>query len=180
MPDNNEMISQTQRWVSSVVVGTNFCPFASKEVKNKTIRYAVAEAGSLQDNLDALLASFLNLDAHKEIETIILLYPYGYSNFYDYLNLIDEAEEILIDNDYEGIYQIASFHPEYLFAGSEEKDPANFTNRSIYPMIHILRESSMELALQKHPDPEGIPERNIQYARNKGYAYMKLLREQCL
>jgi hypothetical protein len=180
LPSNETMIQQTQRWVLDVVIGANFCPFAAKEVKNKTIHYEVAEKGSLTMDLTSLQAEFVRLDEHPQIETIILLFPHAYANFEDYLAMVDDAEDLLFENDYEGVYQIASFHPLYLFAGSNEQDAANYTNRSIYPMLHILRESSMDIALEKYPDPDGIPERNIQFARDKGYAYMKLLREQCL
>lgn len=180
LPSNETMIQQTQKWVLDVVIGTNFCPFAAKEVKNKTIHYEVAEKGSLTMDLAAIQAEFVRLDEHPQIETTMLLLPHAYANFEDYLAMVDDAEDLLFENDYEGVYQIASFHPLYLFAGSNEQDAANYTNRSIYPMLHILRESSMDIALEKYPDPDGIPERNIQFARDKGYAYMKLLREQCL
>jgi uncharacterized protein len=76
---------------------------------------------------------------------------------------------------YEGVYQVASFHPNYLFAGSHENDAANYTNRSVYPMLHLLREEAVEKALEHYKDPETIPERNIQFAREKGLAYMKKL-----
>jgi hypothetical protein len=180
LPSNETMIQQTQKWVLDVVIGANFCPFAAKEVKNKTIHYEVAEKGSLAMDLAAIQAEFVRLDEYPQIETTILLFPHAYANFEDYLAMVDDAEDLLFENDYEGVYQMASFHPLYLFAGSNEQDAANYTNRSIYPMLHILRESSMDIALEKYSDPEAIPERNIQFARDKGYAYMKLLREQCL
>jgi hypothetical protein len=94
--------------------------------------------------------------------------------------LAEQAEKMLAKNDYEGVYQIASFHPDYLFEGSLDSDAANYTNRSIYPMLHILREESIEKAIEKFADPDGIPQRNIQFAQNKGLTYMKLLREQCM
>ena len=180
MPSNEEMILQTQKWVMDVVVGANFCPFAAKEVKNKTIHYHVAPEGSMKMNLTDILQEFFRLDDEPEIETTLLLFPYRYPNFLDFLKLAEQAEKLLAKNDYEGVYQIASFHPDYLFEGSVETDAANYTNRSIYPMLHILREESIEKAIEKFADPEGIPERNIQFAQNKGLTYMKLLREQCM
>jgi hypothetical protein len=86
----------------------------------------------------------------------------------------------LIKNGYEGVYQVASFHPLYLFAGSDEKDAANYTNRSVYPMLHLLRESSIDKALESYIDPENIPVRNIEFARKKGLVYMKMLRDTCM
>ncbi len=180
MPSNEEMILQTQKWVMDVVVGANFCPFAAKEVKNKTIHYHVAPEGSVKMNLTDILQEFFRLDDEPEIETTLLLFPYRYPNFLDFLKLAEQAEKMLAKNDYEGVYQIASFHPDYLFEGSLDSDPANYTNRSIYPMLHILREESIEKAIEKFADPDGIPQRNIQFAQNKGLTYMKLLREQCM
>ncbi len=87
------------------------------------------------------------------------------------------SEKILKQKGYEGIYQVASFHPLYLFEGSVENDPANYTNRSVYPMLHLLREESIDKALENYKDPESIPERNILFAREKGLAYMKTLRD---
>ena len=93
-----------------------------------------------------------------------------------YLDLVEMAEDLIEEEDYEGVYQVASFHPDYLFAGSDSEDPANYTNRSPYPMLHLLREESIEKALEHYSgDPDEIPERNIRFAREKGLAYMKRL-----
>jgi len=86
---------------------------------------------------------------------------------------------LLKEQGYEGIYQLASFHPEYRFEGVELNDPANYTNRSPYPMIHILREASVEQALEKYPNPEKIPERNIQLIQGLGFGVMKELLAEC-
>jgi hypothetical protein len=94
--------------------------------------------------------------------------------------LVSTAEALLIESDYEGIYQVASFHPDYQFAGTLMADAANYTNRSIFPMLHLLRESSVDKALEHYADPEGIPDRNIDFAREKGPAYMKMLRDACM
>ena len=101
--------------------------------------------------------------------------------------IIDDEEHIrrmmrltLEAAGYEGIYQLATFHPEYTFAGSSSDDPANYTNRSVYPMLHILREAAITKALEYFPDPDGIPQRNIDYARNKGLQYMQWLRASCM
>lgn len=176
---DEQMILQTRKWVKDVVVGTNFCPFAAKEVKAETILYKVAVPGTRKASVKALLLECVYLDEHPEFETTLLLYPTRYEIFADYLDLIDDAEQMVMDMGYEGIYQLASFHPLYVFEGSDANDAANYTNRSIYPMIHILRESSIERALEHYPNPEGIPARNVNFARTKGLAYMKLLREQC-
>jgi uncharacterized protein len=99
------------------------------------------------------------------------------SSFDEYLGLVELAESFLEKQDKEGIYQIASFHPTYIFEGSSEDDPSNYTNRSPYPMLHLLREESVSRAIDSFPGTEKIPQRNIQYARQKGLIYMRSLWE---
>jgi hypothetical protein len=95
------------------------------------------------------------------------------------LDLVAIAEDVLIDQDYEGVYQLASFHPDYCFADSKPDDAANYTNRSPYPMLHIIREASIEKALTKYPNPEQIPERNMQLTRKLGLEKLQTLLATC-
>ena len=178
---NHELvISQTKKWIVDVVVACNFCPFAAKEVKRGSIHYQVISNAERDVILKALTAAFHQLDSEKEIETTLLILPEGFSDFTDYLDLVADAEDMLAEQGYEGIYQVASFHPEYLFEDSVSLDPANYTNRSPYPMLHILREESVTRAIDSYPDPENIPQRNIDFANQKGLAYMRLLRDACM
>jgi hypothetical protein len=130
--------------------------------------------------LDHLLKEMKLLDTNAEIETTFVIYPVGLGQFRDYLNFVRKAEQLNSGKGYEGIYQLATFHPEYCFAGSAKDDPANFTNRSIYPMLHLLREASVTKALAHFPDPDSIPQKNIDYARSKGLQYMQWLRGSCM
>ncbi len=114
------------------------------------------------------------------IETSLLIFPNAFPKFNDYLDAVAVAESILKKAGYEGIYQVASFHPLYRFANTASDDPANYTNRSVYPMLHLLREARLEEALLHFPDADKIPEKNIKFAREKGLAYMKTLSECCL
>ena len=173
--NNDLIIQQTKNWINSVVIGCNFCPFAAKEMKQDTIRYSVEPSSDLLICLETFIKECKLLDDDSSIETTLLILPNATPAFDDYLQLVDLAEKLITEQDYEGIYQVASFHPQYLFAGSTEKDASNYTNRSIYPMLHLLREESVEKALEKYPDPEGIPERNIKFAEEKGIEYMKKL-----
>ena len=116
----------------------------------------------------------------ENIETTLIIFPNHFADFEDYLDLVDLVEDLSVEQGYEGVYQIASFHPEYCFAGAEEEDPANYTNRSPYPMLHLLREESITRAVEHYKDPEGIPERNMAFAKKKGLQYMQLLRAACL
>ncbi len=174
-----QVISQTKKWISDVVVGCNFCPFAGKELKKHTIRYRVEHGSDLNSGLQTFINECYYLDDNISTETSLLIFPDSFEQFDDYLDLVELAESLLKKEGYEGIYQVASFHPQYMFANAPPNDAANYSNRSIYPMLHILREESIERALRNYPNPELIPDRNIHFAREKGVAYMKMLRDAC-
>ena len=179
MPDASVVITQTKKWIADVVVGCNFCPFAAKEVKRNSIHYEVLNDAGAEQVLQALIKECKRLDEQSSIETSFLILPDFFEDFTEYLSLAELSEKLLKQHGYEGVYQVASFHPAYCFADATEDDAANYTNRSPYPMLHLLREESVEAALENFPDPESIPERNIRFAREKGLAWMKLLREKC-
>ena len=174
-----QWINPTRRWVENLVVGLNFCPFAKREVDAGRVFYSVNLSRQSEDLLQWLLDECQRLDEHDDIETSLLILPNGFEGFLDYLDLIDLAERLIVAEGYEGVYQVASFHPDYCFAGEPENDPANYTNRSPYPMMHLIREASLERALQHHPDPDSIPDTNIKLAREKGLAQMQALRQAC-
>lgn len=178
--NDTTIIAQTQNWIKSVVIACNFCPFAAKALLKEQIRYAVFPAANVQESLEALMKELYFLDRADDFETSFLIFPNDFKDFSDYLDLVDLAEELLAEQGYDGIYQIASFHPDYCFAGAASDDPANYTNRSIYPMLHILREESVTKALADFPDAEHIPQRNIDFAQQKGLKYMQLLRAACM
>ncbi|MBL7738427.1 MAG: DUF1415 domain-containing protein [Chitinophagaceae bacterium] len=174
------IIEQTKKWITDVVIACNFCPFAAREVKQNRVYYAV----ELSSDPGACLHSFLQecrrLDDNAGIETSLLIMPNAVPLFETYLDMVAAAEKLLEKNKYEGIYQVASFHPLYRFDGTPANDAANYTNRSPYPMLHLLREESIEKALEKYNDPEEIPERNIAFAREKGPVYMQMLLDACM
>ncbi|MEO5682562.1 MAG: DUF1415 domain-containing protein [Chitinophagaceae bacterium] len=174
------VIQQTRKWITDIVIGCNFCPFAAREMKQNSIHYQVETSLDAAICLRAFLQECIRLDETIQIETSLLIFPEAFQQFDDYLDLVQKAEKLLKKQGYEGIYQVASFHPQYCFAGATADDAANYTNRSIYPMLHLLREERVEQALEKYPDPEQIPQRNIIFAREKGIAYMKILRDACL
>lgn len=177
---DEQVIGQTKKWINDVVIGCNFCPFASKVVKQQTVFYAVVRSLETAVCLEILLQECARLDADDAIETTFLIFPENFNRFQDYLFFVSMAEKLLKQSGYNGIYQLASFHPLYRFANSPADDAANYTNRSIYPMLHLLRESSIDQALEYYNNPESIPENNIQFAREKGIVYMKMLRDQCM
>ena len=176
----DKIISQTKKWINDVVVGCNFCPFAAREVKQNKVHYQVEPATELSICLESFLQECIRLDKEVMIETTLLIFPNAFQSFDDFLDLVGHAEDILKQKGYEGIYQVASFHPLYRFADSANDDAANYTNRSVYPMLHLLREERIEQAIERYSDPEKIPERNVRFAREKGTAYMKMLKDACL
>lgn len=174
------IIAQTKKWIVDVVIGCNFCPFAAREVKRNSIHFEVLEEGKVEPVINALSAILSKMDDDVSMETSFLILPNGFNSFSSYLKLVDAAERFLNKNGYEGVYQVASFHPDYLFAGSTLNDPANYTNRSPYPMLHILREESLSRAIESYPDTNKIPEKNIAFAKQKGLLYMQTLRAACM
>lgn len=175
-----QIIDQTKKWINDVVIGCNFCPFASAVVKQQKVHYQVETSKAINACLTTFLQEITRLNDDTAIETSFIIFPNSFQQFDDYLDLVSLAEKLLKKEGYEGVYQVASFHPLYRFANSSENDAANYTNRSIYPMLHLLREESIDKALKNYNSPENIPERNINFAQEKGLAYMKMLRDTCL
>ena len=179
MRTSAQVIDETKKWINDVVMGCNFCPFAAPVVKQQTVNYQVEDSNDPGMCLDSFLPELARLDNEINIETSFLIFPNAFESFDDYLDLLSDAEELLKEKGYEGIYQLASFHPLYLFAGSTEEDAANYTNRSVYPMLHLLRETSIDKVLAGYANPQNIPDRNINFAKEKGLLYMKMLRNAC-
>ena len=178
MTDNN-IITATENWVKQVIVKYNLCPFARREVERGAIRYFQVQDCSAEQVLQALLDECLLLDANQEIETTLFIIPSGYEGFYGFLDLLDRANDLLVEEGYEGVYQLANFHPDYCFSDEPQNAPSNYTNRSPYPTLHIIRETSMELAIANHPDVDAIPQRNIEFSNKKGNAFFAHLLSAC-
>lgn len=119
------------------------------------------------------------LDKDGERETSLLIFPDALSDFDEYLDVLALANAVLKESGYDGIYQLASFHPKYLFAGAAVDDAANYTNRSPYPMLHILKEASVEAALESYPNPKAISTRNVEVTRGLGLRAMRELLAGC-
>lgn len=176
---DQQVISSTQAWVKSFIIGYNICPFAKREWDRGSIYYTVNRTMDIEYFLEHLIQECERLDSDDGIETTLLIYPEAFVTFADYLDYLDIAERLLIEQGYEGIYQLASFHPDYCFEGAAPDDAANYTNRSPYPMLHLIREESIERAVAAYPHPENIPERNIELTRRLGLAKMQALLAAC-
>ena len=163
----------TRQWLEEIVIGLNLCPFARKELVNNRIRFVVSSANSEEALLTDLQAELRFLDEHPGTETTLLVHPGMLTDFDDYNDFLSAADGLLELLALDGIYQVASFHPCYRFAGTAPEDAENFTNRSPFPMLHLLRESSVTRAVESHPDPDAIPQRNIALMEELGADEMR-------
>lgn len=164
-PAYKNVIDETNQWIEKIVIKHQFCPFAARPYFAQNIGYQIIIKPDLGRFPDHFLKELNALDQSSDPETTLLIFPDSVEDFYDYLDLLADAEDLLIDHDYEGIYQLASFHPFYQFAGTTPDDVTNKTNRSPYPIIQILREDSITKALKNYANPEQIPEKNMLKAR---------------
>ena len=169
----------THAWLKSVIIEYNICPFAKRELEKHRVYFSISRDTQTEQCLLNLMLECDRLDTDLDIETTLLIYVEAFAEFNDYLDFVEIAENLLIEQGYEGVYQLASFHPDYCFQGSDQDDAANYTNRSPYPMLHLLRETSIEQAVASHPDPENIPQHNIELTRKLGLAKMQTLLAAC-
>ncbi|WP_064609134.1 DUF1415 domain-containing protein [Photobacterium sp. J15] len=172
-----EIKQQIQQWLEDVVIGLNLCPFAAKPNRNKQIKIHISEAESEEMLLEDIYQQLLELDQkpEDELETTLVVTPTLFADFDDYNQFLNLVDALIIQTGKEGIYQVASFHPDYCFYGTEPEDAENLTNRSPYPVFHLIREDSMERVLKHYPDPESIPERNIECVKKLTFEQRKAL-----
>lgn len=174
--DHSEIIRQTTAWIQEVVIGLNFCPFAAREVLRDSLHYQIVQK-NMEETAAAFVLELMRLNDTSIIETTLLIFPGSpFDDFLSFLSFIELAEEILTETGHEGIYQLAHFHPDYQFADTSPNDLSNYTNRSPYPILQILRADSIEKALTNYAHPEEIPLRNMETARKMGLeAWQRLL-----
>lgn len=170
MATTETAVADTRRWLERAVVGLNLCPFAKSVLVKQQLHIAVSAAGDAQDvlqdftrELDALLV----LDAQVR-DTTLLLVPQGMEDFLTFLDLAARAERIVRKRGLEGVIQVAHFHPRFVFAGTEEDDVTNCTNRAPHPALHLLREASVDRAVAAFPDAAAIYEANMETLRRLG------------
>lgn len=167
---DDEVIASTRLWLERMVIGLNLCPFASRPYEAGRVGFCVCN----KTDPDAIYRAFLiELDGFlqanpDQVETDLFILSQGLTDFNDYLDMLALLEDALAEAGLEGSIQLASFHPDYLFEGVADDDPANYTNRSPYPMFHLIREAGLEAALAAYPNPEQIPERNMARLRELG------------
>ncbi|MDD2919245.1 DUF1415 domain-containing protein [Rhodoferax sp.] len=179
MTPDDTVIADTRAWLERAVIGLNLCPFAKSVHVKGQVHYAVSHAATPQDLLPDLISELKYLAAMdaKLRDTTLLIAPECLHDFLDFNDFLAEADRALEDLALDGVLQIASLHPRYQFAGTAEDDITNFTNRSPYPTLHLLREDSIDRAVAAFPDPESIFEVNMQTMERlgqEGWAALKV------
>lgn len=154
-------IQATKTWLEQFVIGLNLCPFAAKPFREGSIHFALEASAEPTQIAERLIDELERLQTSPEIETTLLIIPNALGDFDVYWDFVEVAESIIEQLGLMGIFQIASFHPKYCFEGVEADDPANRTNRSPYPMLHLLREQSLSEAIEAYQDIEHLATRNL-------------------
>lgn len=161
--DQQAVLLATKRWIASIVIKLNLCPFAQRVYQDDRIRYVVSNAVEPEQLLDELTHELDLLAATPlaEIETTLLIHPHALNDFLDYNDFLDDCDRVIKRCRLRGVIQIASFHPDYQFAGTDAEDVENYTNRSPYPMLHLLREDSISAVASDQEVLLEIPRRNM-------------------
>lgn len=180
LPSIDTVIQATRRWVQNIVVDMQLCPFAQRELDNNRVRFEVSDAKDGLHLLQALQDEIEKLEAEPEIETTLLIHPQAMTDFERYNQFLDRVDDVLEDRGWVGFFQVASFHPQYQFADTQPDDAENFTNRSPFPMLHILREESLEKAIEAYPEVDAVPERNIARMNALGAEKLRAMLRVCL
>jgi hypothetical protein len=168
---HDTIVAATQHWLTRAVIGLNLCPFAKSVHVKQQIRFAISEAVDLEGiltDLEAELNRLVQADPER-IDTTLVIVPRALADFLDFNDCLFFADRLVKQMRLEGVLQIASFHPQYQFEGSEPDDIENYTNRAPYPTLHLLREASIERAVDAFPDTAGIYERNQETLRRLGH-----------
>lgn len=177
--NHNAITKSVRRWVDQVVVNLNLCPFAKRELVNQRVRFRVSDAVNEEQLLADLQNELRLLTEDGLIETTLLIHPQVLEDFHDYNQFLNVADLLLERTNLQGIYQVASFHPHYQFSGTAPDDVENYTNRSPFPLLHLLREDSVSQAIDSYPQADLIPDQNIERLRRLGVDKLRLLLQGC-
>jgi len=177
---DSEVTHAVRRWLESLVIGLNLCPFAKRELVKDRIRFVVTQAATEDALLSALRDELELLQRDAKIETTLLIHPQVLQEFSDYNQFLSVADSLIAGMQLEGVFQVASFHPDYQFAGTSRDDAENYSNRSPYPLLHILREASLERIIDETLDVEQIPVKNIEVMNQIGRDELQRLLKDCI
>jgi hypothetical protein len=169
--DYEAVTAATEQWLEKAVIGLNLCPFAKAVHVKKQVRYVVSEASTPEELLEDLVKEleFLAEEDPEKVDTTLLIHPLVLQDFEDYNEFLDVADAALEELELDGVLQVASFHPEYQFADTDKNDISNYTNRSPYPTLHLLREESIDRAVEAFPEASEIFDKNIETMEKLGH-----------
>ena len=172
LPTATDPIADTRRWLEKAVIGLNLCPFAKAVYMKQQVRFVLSDASTPEALLEELAEELVLLrDADPDqVDTTLIVHPDVLTDFLDYNDFLDNADAAVEALDLQGVIQVASFHPDYQFAGTMPDDISNYTNRSPYPTLHLLREASIDRAVEAFPDADVIVERNVKTLDALGHA----------
>ncbi|MBX2807125.1 MAG: DUF1415 domain-containing protein [Cellvibrionaceae bacterium] len=153
-------INHVKSWLETIVIGLQLCPFAKQPFVKQTIHYHISDACTDEERIEELLGECRYLSNNPAIETTLIIYTHALADYFDYGQFMQWGQSSLKRQGYRGVYQLASFHPDYQFANTPENAAENLTNRSPYPIVHLLRESSLSNAVAQFPDTGTIPAKN--------------------
>ncbi|MDI1274297.1 DUF1415 domain-containing protein [Polaromonas sp.] len=174
---DDEVLNQTRHWLEKAVIGLNLCPFAKAVYVKNQVRLVVSHARHADDLLEELdrELDLLVATPAEEIDTTLLIHPTLFDDFLDFNDFLEIAEGVVDEHGLEGVVQLASFHPKFQFEGTEPDDIGNFTNRAPFSILHLLREDSVERAVEAFPQADAIFETNIATLEKLGHAGWKSL-----
>ena len=161
LKEDQKIITRVRYWIDEAVVGLNLCPFANSVMQQDKVHYVVSKSEMVESLMLELYQQCQHLIATPDIETTLLIIPHQLQKFTDFNQILDQVDALIEAFSWIGVFQIASFHPGYQFSGTSPGDRENWSNRSPFPILHILRESSVTRAVSRYKDPEKIPETNI-------------------
>lgn len=169
---DEEVLAQTRHWLEKAVIGLNLCPFAKAVYVKNQVRLVVSHARHADDLLEELdrELDMLASTAGSEVDTTLLIHPTLFDDFLDFNDFLEIAEGVVVEHGLEGVVQLASFHPQFQFEGTKADDIGNFTNRSPFATLHLLREESIDRAVASFPQAELIFEENIRTLEKLGHS----------
>ena len=176
---SDEVVLAVRKWVETFLVEMILCPFAKRELVKNRVRFVTSTATTSEQLLQDVRTELELLNSDPAVETTLLIHPDVLQDFYDFNDFLSFTDRLLVQMELEGIYQIASFHPDYQFGGTEPGDAENYTNRAPYPVLHLLREDSLEQVIASYPDVDDIPERNIELMNKLGQDKLQTLLKAC-
>ncbi len=176
------VIARVRCWIERTVIAFNLCPFARKPYTGEQVRYVVSKATDPETLLADLQQELEHLrEADPQVvETTVLIHPWVLKDFLDYNDFLDVVDTLLEQRGYADEFQVASLHPNYQFAGTQPDDAENYTNRSPYPILHLLRVEGVAQAISGYPRPEAIPERNIEQMDKLGGEHLRAILDECM